>query len=328
MSRALRLAVLAAVLLLAVVAWCLLRPGPARTVVVTVPRGEGAAAVVRRLAHAGLVPSAAVGRVWLAVAARGRQPQWGTYRFPPGTTPAAALERVLAGRVELIRVTVPEGLTAEETAARMVAAGIGTAEGWRAAVADPSPVRALAPEARSLEGFLFPDTYRLHPATSARAAVRAMVRRFLEVWSEETAGGGPAWGTPYQAVTLASMVQAESAVPEELPRIAGVFLNRLRRGMLLQCDPTVVYALKLRGAWRGRLLRADLALDDPYNTYRYPGLPPGPIDSPGRLALRAAIRPAATDDLYFVARPEGGHAFSRTLKEHLRAVARLRRARR
>jgi UPF0755 protein len=131
-----------------------------------------------------------------------------------------------------------------------------------------------------------------------------------------------------QVVTLASLVEAETALPEERPRIAGLFINRLDRGMLLQCDPTVIYALKQMGTWDGRLLRVHWQVDHPYNTYRYPGLPPGPIGSPGRAALRAALSPAPTDELYFVARPGGGHTFSRTLAEHNRAVARLRRARR
>ena len=309
-------------------AWALLRPGPPRAVEVTIPRGAAVTTALGALHEAGLLPSVTAGRAWLAVAGRGRALRWGRYRFPPGTRPVDALRRVLEGRIQTVRVTIPEGLTARETAERMAAAGIGTAEEWREAVADPEPVAGLAPEARTLEGFLFPDTYRFAPGTSARRAARHLVRRFLEVWREETRDAPPLWGTPYEVVTLASLVQAESGLPEELPVIAGVYRNRLRRGMLLQCDPTVIYALERRGLWRGRLLHRDLAIDDPYNTYRYPGLPPGPILSPGRLALRAAIEPAETRYLYFVARPEGGHAFSATLREHNRAVARLRRARR
>ena len=124
------------------------------------------------------------------------------------------------------------------------------------------------------------------------------------------------------------MVEAETSLPSERPRIAGVFLNRLRLGMLLQCDPTVVFALKRRGEWSGRLLRVHWQVDDPYNTYRYPGLPPGPINSPGRASLAAAIAPERHRFLYFVARPDGGHVFSATLEDHNRAVARLLRVRR
>ena len=309
-------------------AWALLRPGPARRVCLDVPRGSSSRAVLRTLHQHGLLPSVTAGRVWLAVASRGREPRWGRYCFAPRTRPAEVLERVLEGRVETVEVTLPEGLTAAETVDRLLAAGIGTRESWRRVVADPAPVLPLAPGAVSLEGFLFPDTYRFSPGLPAERAARHMVRRFQEVWKEERAHVESLWAPPYRIVILASLVQAESGIPRELPLIAGVYRNRLRRGMLLQCDPTVIYALKLRGRWTGRLLRRDLALDDPYNTYRYPGLPPTPIDSPGRLALRAALDPADTPYLYFVASPEGGHTFSVTLREHNRAVARLRRSRR
>jgi UPF0755 protein len=154
------------------------------------------------------------------------------------------------------------------------------------------------------------------------------VERFEEVWSEEAQRTEALWGSTLEIVTLASLVEAETSLAEERPLIAGVFANRLRRGLLLQCDPTVVYALKRRNEWRGRLLRIDWEVDDPYNTYRHPGLPPGPINSPGRAALAAAINPQPTPHLYFVAKPGGGHAFSKTLGEHNRAVARLMSSRR
>lgn len=320
---------LAAILLAgAWLGWALLRPGPEAEVRLEIARGSSSRAVLRTLHRHGLLPSVTAGRLWLALAAGDREPHWGRYRFPPRTRPVNALERVLEGRVETVAVTLPEGLTASETVERLLAAGIGTRESWRQVVADPRPVLQVAPKARSLEGFLFPDTYRFSPGLAAAPAARHMVRRFRQVWDEELGHAGSLWAAPYDIVILASLVQAESGLPEELPLIAGVYRNRLRRGMLLQCDPTVIYALKLRGAWTGRLLRRDLALDDPYNTYRYPGLPPTPINSPGRLALRAALQPAQTPYLYFVARPEGGHTFSATLREHNRAVARLRRSRR
>jgi len=327
--RALAAAALAGFLL--AIGWpaaVLLRPGPGHEVELEIPRGASATAALHRLQEEGLLPSVTVGRVWIAVAEGGRSPRWGRYVFPPRTRPVDAIRRILVGRTETIAVTIPEGLTASETAERMVAAGIGTPGAWQAAVADPAPVRDLVPGAPSLEGFLFPDTYRFAPGTSAARAARHLAGRFRRVWREETADAGPLWGTPLEIVTLASLVQAESGVPEELPLIAGVYRNRLRRGMLLQCDPTVVFILKQRGRWTGRLLRRDLGIDDPYTTYPYPGLPPGPIVSPGRLALRAAITPAAPPYLYFAARPGGGHTFSATLRDHNRAVARLRRARR
>lgn len=328
MKRALRLLALAGVLLAAATAWSLLRPGPSHTVSVTVARGADQGSVLRRLSRQGLLPSVHTGRLYLAVAHRGRAVRWGRYRIPPRTTPIAVLDRLVAGRVETLPVTIPEGLTVDETAARMVAAGVGDPEGWAAAVTRTEWIEDLAPGADTLEGFLFPETYRFAAGTTAATACRHMVDRFRAVWREEagTAGGG--WGSPYEVVTLASLVQAESGVVGELGTIAGVYLNRLRRGMLLQCDPTVVYALKRLGRWDGRLLRKDLELDHPYNTYRRPGLPPGPINSPGRPSLAAAAHPESTPHLYFVAKPGGGHDFSRTLAEHNRAVRRWRRSRR
>jgi len=189
-------------------------------------------------------------------------------------------------------------------------------------------IAAIAPEAPSLEGFLFPDTYTFAVGISAENAAQHLVSQFLYVFSNEPVDDAEPWGSVLEIVTLASLVEAETSIDSERALVAGVYLNRLRRGMLLQCDPTVVYALKRRNEWSGRLYRIHWEVDDPYNTYRNPGLPPGPINSPGRAALAAALHPESTPYLYFVAKPGGGHQFSRTLSEHNRAVARWRNARR
>lgn len=226
-------------------------------------------------------------------------------------------------------MTIIEGSDLETVSRRFIEAGIGDKERWAEVVRSVAWVADLAPGITTLEGFLFPETYRFSVGTRAETAAHHMVDRFLHVWQEETSQlPGPAWGSPLEVLTLASLIEGETSVAAERARIAGVFLNRLRIGMLLQCDPTVVYALKQRGEWQGRLLRLHWQVDHPYNTYRYPGLPPGPISSPGQAALRAALQPEESSYLYFVASPDGGHTFSRTLKEHNRAVARLRRARR
>ena len=321
-------AVVVVVLAAGVAVWSLLRPGPATLVVVEVPPGAPAGSVLRGLHDKGLLPWPAAGRAYLAVAAGDRPLRYGTYRIAPRSTPVQVLDRLVSGKVEMVSVTIVEGSSLGDIIPRMVGAGIGSEASWRALTSRADWVRDLAPGGLSLEGFLYPDTYRFAEGVPAAMAARHMVGRFRAVWSEVSAGALPAWGSPLEVVTLASLVEAETAVAEERAHIAGVFLNRLRRGMLLQCDPTVVYALRRQGLWAGRLLRADWQLDDPYNTYRYPGLPPGPINSPGRAAIEAALRPEKTADLYFVARPDGGHAFSRTLAQHNRAVARLRRSRR
>lgn len=306
----------------------LLRPGPQREVDLEVAEGAATVAVLEQLHSADLLPSVNAARIYLALFGRGRSPRFGSYRVPPSSRPVEVLERILDGRVKTLRVTIIEGLTADAVAERCVAAGIGDPEQWQQVIQGTEWISDLAPAAANLEGFLFPETYRFSAGISAGRAARHMVLRFRRVWQEETTMAPDAWGTPLQVVTLASLVEAETSLDDERARIAGVFLNRLDLGMLLQCDPTVVFGLKQLNRWDGRLLRQHWQLDHPYNTYRYPGLPPGPINSPGRAAIRAALQPERTRDLYFVAKPGGGHTFSKTLKEHNRAVARLRRSRR
>ena len=290
--------------------------------------GSSARLVLEQLAERGLLTSRLAGRVYLAVRGENRSFHYGHYRIAARTRPVDVLERLLEGIVETVRVTVVEGLLASDLGPLCAAAGVGTAEQWQRAITRSDLVRDIAPQASSLEGFLYPDTYLFAVGIAADEAAEHMIGRFREVWRELSADTDRPVGTPFETVILASLVEAETSVPGERARVAGVFRNRLDRGMLLQCDPTVVYALKRGGGWPGRLLRRHWLLDDPYNTYRYPGLPPGPINSPGRAALAAALRPESHSYLYFVARPGGGHTFSPTLAEHNRAVAELRRSRR
>jgi UPF0755 protein len=203
---------------------------------------------------------------------------------------------------------------------------MATREEFLAAARDPSPVRDIAPRARNLEGFLFPATYQFPRRVAAGDIVGAMVRRFREVWNSLPERQAlPGGFSVEQVVTMASLVERETGIAGERAVISGVFHNRLRRGMPLECDPTVIYALELAGRYRGSLTRADLRFDSPYNTYRRRGLPPGPIANPGEAALRAALAPAQTEYLFFVADAQGGHLFSRTLREHNANVARYRR---
>jgi len=304
------------------------RPGPQHEVEIVVEEGAPAAQVLDSVHGEGLLPSTLAGRIYVRLFAHGRTLHFGVYRFPVGSRPVDVLERLLDGRVQMATVTVVEGTSAGNVGAPFMAAGLGTAEDWRRVVERTDWIADLAPTASSLEGFLFPETYRFALGTSPKTAGRHMVLAFKRVWEAELQTAGSAWGTPLEVVTLASMVEAETSHAEERARIAGVFFNRLRHGMLLQCDPTVVYALERRNEWQGRLLRVHWQVDDPYNTYRYPGLPPGPINSPGRAAIAAALQPDHHTFLYFVANPDGGHTFSRTLREHNRAVVRLQQSRR
>ena len=293
-----------------------------------IPEGLSGREVLNILNKHDLLPSTLAGRLYLRFAAEGRSIRFGSYRIDAASRPVDVLDRLLDGRVEMIAVTVVEGSDLETVAIQMAAAGIGSEAEWLTVAKRVDWIQDLAPEAPSLEGFLFPDTYQFAEGIGVEATARHLVDRFRAVWTDEVSQGPGLWGSVFDVVTLASLVEAETALAPERGRVAGVFLNRLGRGMLLQCDPTVVFALKRRDEWTGRLLRIHWGVDDPYNTYRYPGLPPGPINSPGREAIRAAISPNEHNYLYFVASPDGGHAFSRTLAEHNQAVARWQRSRR
>lgn len=298
-------------------------------VVVQIAPGQTTRQIAGTLAEAGVIRSPFYFSLRARLSGRAGELHAGEYRFDRAATPTEVLRVLAEGRVLLHPVTVPEGLTLRETARRLAETGIADEESLLAAFADPAPVLDLDPEAADLEGYLFPDTYSFPRGVSALEVVRTMtaqLRRVLEEIGWEP--GSPSTPGLRDLLTLASLVEKESAVAEERGLVAGVFAGRLARGWRLECDPTVVYALERDGRWeKGRqLLRADLAYPSPYNTYKVFGLPPGPICSPGRGAIEAALRPAETDALYFVALGDGSgrHDFSRTLREHLSAVARYR----
>jgi UPF0755 protein len=247
----------------------------------------------------------------------------GEYFFEHPETAFEVFDTLAAGRIFEIPVTVPEGFNTFQIAALFADKGLVARDDFLAAARDASPIRDLAPNAPSVEGFLFPATYQFPRHLTAQDAIATMTTHFRTIWNSlGAADPSPPALTPDQILTLASIVESETPKPEERPIIAAVFMNRLRLGMLLESDPTVVYALEQAGKYRGVLTTADLRFDSPYNTYRYKGLPPGPIANPGEASLRAAREPAAVDYLYFVADTEGGHFFSKTLAEHNQNVAR------
>ena len=214
-------------------------------------------------------------------------------------------------------MTFPEGLSYEEMARIYEKQGFGKAAAFLAAARDAMPIHNADPDARDLEGYLFPETYSLRRDASASTLVHTMVARFAQLFTTDMQQAAEKLGmTQRQAVTLASLVEKETAVDAERPIVAAVYLNRLKIGMGLQCDPTVIYALQKAGRYNGNLSRDDLQFDSPYNTYRYAGLPPGPIANPGLASLKAAVAPAQVDYLYFVSRNDGSHVFARTLDEH------------
>ena len=289
--------------------------------------GAASMTILHQLAQTGLMPSVPAGRLYLEGPARGREMQWGTYVIPARSRPVDTLEMLLQGRVKQLTLVVVEGTSSSDIQGILQEAGVLETDSWPSVIADSRMITDLAPGVSSLEGFLFPDTYTFSTGVNALTVARVMVDRFRTVWAEEHATGSQSPMTTLDTVTLASLIEAETAVPPERIRVAGVFVNRLDRGMLLQCDPTVVFALQRRGEWTGRLLRVHWKVDDPYNTYRNPGLPPAPINNPGRAALRAALNPEKHTLLYFVADDSGGHTFSSTLKQHNLAVAKRRRSR-
>lgn len=288
---------------------------------VDIPGGLGPRAIGRLLVRDGIVRDELTWRLAVWQSGRATALKAGEYRFTDPMTPAGVVDRLARGDVYLRTVTFPEGLTIRQMSAVYESAGLGSASAFASAAREAGLVRDLDPLARDLEGYLFPDTYALPRRASAEDLVRMMVSRFEKALTGDVRAAAQARGlTVRQLVTLASLVEKETARADERPLVAGVYHNRLQRRMGLQCDPTVIYALELQGRYTGNLTRADLALASPYNTYRYAGLPPGPIAAPGEASLVAAAHPAAVPYLYFVSRNDGSHAFASTLREHNRNV--------
>lgn len=288
---------------------------------VEIPPGSGPAAMGRRLAEAGVVRSATTFRLAVWLQGSGRRLQAGDYRFDRPMRATEVVDKIARGDVYARSITFREGLTVREMAALYESGGFGSAAEFIEAAKNAELIRNLDPGARDLEGYLFPDTYTLPRKASADQLVQRMVTSFRDALTPDLVERAAARGlTIRQLVALASLVEKETARPDERPIVAAVYSNRLNVGMPMQADPTVIYALERAGRYDGNLTREALRFDSPYNTYRYPGLPPGPIASPGRASLQAAADPADVPYVYFVSRNDGSHVFSTTLDEHNRNV--------
>jgi UPF0755 protein len=288
---------------------------------IDIPSGASTKAIGEQLISAGVVRDTLTFRIALWMSGKARTLKAGEYRFDAPMSAVDVIEKLARGEVHIIQVTFPEGLAIADMAGIFESHGLGAAAAFIKAAQDVSLVAAFDPSAGNLEGYLFPETYALTRRADASQLVRLMVARFGQLFTPELRHAAAAQGLSVRAaVTLASIVEKETAAPAERPLIAAVYRNRLKIGMPLQCDPTVIYALQRHGKFTGNLRREDLNFDSPYNTYRYAGLPPGPIAAPGQASLDAAVRPAAVDYLYFVSRNDGSHAFARTLEEHNRNV--------
>ena len=290
-------------------------------VFVEVPAGAGPAVIGQRLVGAGVIRDLTTfrGAMWLSGQARDLKA--GEYRFDRSLSAMEVIDKIARGDVYRRLVTFREGLMISEMARAYEAGGHGSAADFERAAADTTAIRDLDPHATDLEGYLFPETYTLRRDTPAAALVAQMVDLFTKALTPALREAVRAQGlTVREAVTVASLVEKETAVPDERPVVAAVYLNRRRTGMPMQADPTVIYALQRAGRYTGNIRRDDLQFDSPYNTYRYPGLPPGPIAAPGKASLEAVASPAQVDYLYFVSKNDGSHVFARTLDEHNRNV--------
>jgi UPF0755 protein len=321
--------ILLVILLLAAVsagsaAWLVLTPyGPSKEMFVEITPGASTAAIARQLEDAGIIRSRYsidVMRLWMPGTLKA-----GEYRFDHPAPVTEVYSRIARGDVYTIEVTIPEGSSVFDIAARLQQAGLAAGQEFLAAQAqNVYLVKDLDPAASSLEGYLYPDTYRFGRKATPVLIMATMVKRF-----RNEAGKLGLTQDVHQVVTLASLVERETAVDGERPLVASVFDNRLAKNMPLATDPSVIYGLELEGRWRGSIYASDLKLDTPYNTYLHQGLPPGPVANPGEKSLKAAMEPAKTDYLYFVAagaNAQGKSLFSNSLEEHNKNVTGYRRA--
>jgi UPF0755 protein len=284
---------------------------------VEIPAGAGAAEIRRRLIDAKVIRDELAFRAALRWTGVAQELKAGEYRFDRPMSAADVVEKIARGDVYGRRLTFPEGLTIRDMARVYEEREFGTAADFITAAGDASLIEDLDPDAPDLEGYLFPETYTLPRGTAPARLIAMMVNRFRFVYDETLQAQAREQGmSTREVVTLASLVEKETGKQEERALVAAVYRNRMRIGMGMQADPTIVYALQKEGRYDGNIRREHLAMDSPYNTYKHPGLPPGPIASPGAASLRAALNPADVKYLYFVSRNDGTHVFAETLAEH------------
>jgi UPF0755 protein len=326
LRKLITLFLIAALALAGWAAWQLHAPvtPPANTYLLLRP-GYSTRRIAAELKKAGVIRNEHVFWLWHLLKSKPTL-KAGEYLFEHEATLPQVYERIAHGDIYFHVVTIPEGYTIFDIAKAIEDAGLGSAENFlHIAETQTELIADLAPDAKSLEGYLFPETYRFTRTQSQQDMAAAMVHQFRTVAQEIGLGVGPNPDIP-RVVTMASIVEKETAAPEERPLVAGVYYNRLAQSMALDADPSVIYAELLVGTYQGSLHHADLSVNSPYNTYRFPGLPPGPIGNPGRSALQAALHPEDSKFLYFVSDGNGHHRFASSLEEHNRNVAAYRRS--
>ena len=315
--------------------WALLTSvAPSGQTFVMLRPGFSTRRIAAELKNAGVIRSPEAFILWRYIH-RGRSLKAGEYLFDKQANIIDIQKRLRRGDVYLHTVVIPEGYTMFDIARAIEAAGLGPAEDFlKIAQSDTALISDLDPSARSLEGYLFPDTYAFSRMMTMQEMAAGMVKQFRQVASQvgllQTPGvvpdGDPAGYSPREVVTMASIVEKETSVPEERPQVASVYYNRLAKRIALDADPSIIYAELLAGTYQGALHHADMSFGSAYNTYHNIGLPPGPIANPGRSALEAAMHPAQTDYYYFVADAQGHHRFARTMQEHNKNVTAYRKA--
>jgi UPF0755 protein len=257
----------------------------------------------------------------------GKHIQAGEYRFAEPATPVQVAQRLVRGDISFHAITIPEGMTARETIELLAENGLGDSGEMQQLLRKTDWIQDIDPKARSLEGYLFPETYRFGRRADSETVIKAMVNQFrIRIAKIIALHPVPSGWTVPRAVILASMVEKEVKQASEAPLVASVLVNRLQKGMPLACDATVIYAMKLEGIYEGRLGKADMAMESPYNTYLHTDLPPGPISNPGENSLQAALDPARTSYYYYVSRNDGTHQFSNDYDSHLNAVNRFQKS--
>jgi len=302
--------------------WALLSPiAPAGQKFVLVQPGYSTRHIATGLKSAGVIRSEDAFLLWHYLH-RGRSLKAGEYVFDKDASTIEVHKRLVRGDIYVHTLVIPEGYNIFDIAAAIQQAGLGSSEDFlKVATTDTALIEDLAPGAKTLEGYLFPNTYEFTRTQSMEEIAATMVKQFRQVAHEIGLNADVE-----KIVTLASIIEKETAVPEERPLVASVYYNRMEKKIPLQADPSVIYAELLQGNYSGALHHADMQLNSAYNTYRHPGLPPGPIANPGRTSLEAAMHPAVTDYFYFVSNGNGQHRFAQSLEEHNRNVAAYRKA--
>ena len=294
--------------------------------IITIPLGQTTSQIALNLQNQGIIRSSLLFQWYVRLGYTSSSLKAGEYRFQNAVNLSEVATKIQKGLVNYYKVTVREEMTIREIIRQFNSEGFGAVKNYQRALQEISLIADLDPLANNLEGYLFPETYFVTRSMTESEIVATMVKEFRTVWTaDRSQRAGEIGLTMREVITLASLIEKETSLPEERPLVSAVFQNRLRKNIKLACDPTVIYAVKQIKEYDGIINQSDLALDSPYNTYRYAGLPPGPIANPGLESIDAALHPADVNYLYFVSKNDGSHFFSSNYRNHHRAVQRYQR---